>query len=525
MSQLSDSIKNPMRDKAKRLTSGEPHTKVDSSTWTPPEMENAGVKTGLRPLSKRQYKSGGKVHGAMAKKRADRMARKSGGRTEAEDRSKRYLTPDNLLNRDVRMANEQREGTKHVGGFKKGGKIKRSHHMDGQTPPMNSAVPAMTPEQLALAKRGIDPFGGDRFTAPRVVPNAPMARRPMPNPVPLPPARPAMLKKGGAAKHTDEVQDKKLMHKILKPKAFKADGGAMHHKDCSCKMCMGGAAKSKKADGGKVKWIQGAIKHPGSLHKALHVPEGEKIPAKKLEKAAHSDNPKLAKKANLAKTLKRMHHAKGGSVFEGDSMTKIPGAVGGRKAHAKGGKAKGKTNININVMPHHPSDMGPMGGAMTPPPRPPMPPMAPPAGGPPMGAPPMGAPPMGGPMGAPPMGGMPPMMRNAGGRTGKDVGGAMSNPLGSAMDPTIAAAMRNQMMPNIAGGGMSPQQIQALANARTNPQANLSGIGSLVGAPMMRNTGGRAMAKTEHVIDHAAGGGLGRLEKIKAYGEPQKRMK
>ena len=308
-------------------------------------------------------------------------------------------------------------------------------------------------------------------------------------------------------------------------------------------MCMGGAAKSKKADGGKVKWIQGAIKHPGSLHKALHVPEGEKIPAKKLEKAAHSDNPKLAKKANLAKTLKRMHHAKGGSVFEGDSMTKIPGAVGGRKAHAKGGKAKGKTNISINVMPHHPSDMGPMGGAMMPPPRPPMPPMAPPMGpplgAPPMGAPPMGAPPMGGPMGAPPMGGMPPMMRNAGGRTGKDIGGAMmapnanpmGNPLGGAIDPQVALAIRNAMQnqaaPNIAGGGMSPQQLQALANMRTNPQANMAGIGNMIGAqqPMMRNTGGRAMAKTQHVIDNAAGGGLGRLEKIKAYGEPQKHMK
>ena len=46
----------------------------------------------------------------------------------------------------------------------------------------------------------------------------------------------------------------------------------------------------------------------GVLHKALHVPEGEKIPAKKLEKASNSDNPTLARRANLAKTLKKMHH-------------------------------------------------------------------------------------------------------------------------------------------------------------------------------------------------------------------------
>lgn len=54
------------------------------------------------------------------------------------------------------------------------------------------------------------------------------------------------------------------------------------------------------------KWIQGAIKHPGSLRKALHVKKGEKIPAKKLEKATHSKNKSLAKKANLAKTLSKM---------------------------------------------------------------------------------------------------------------------------------------------------------------------------------------------------------------------------
>lgn len=57
----------------------------------------------------------------------------------------------------------------------------------------------------------------------------------------------------------------------------------------------------------KKKWIQGAIKHPGALHKDLHVKEGEKIPAKKLEKAEHSKNPTIKKRAVLAETLKKMH--------------------------------------------------------------------------------------------------------------------------------------------------------------------------------------------------------------------------
>lgn len=58
----------------------------------------------------------------------------------------------------------------------------------------------------------------------------------------------------------------------------------------------------------KKNWIAGAIKKPGALHKELHVKAGEKIPAKKLEKAEHSKNPTLRKRANLAKTLGKMHH-------------------------------------------------------------------------------------------------------------------------------------------------------------------------------------------------------------------------
>ena len=61
-------------------------------------------------------------------------------------------------------------------------------------------------------------------------------------------------------------------------------------------------------------WIKGAIKHPGALRESLHVKEGETIPSGKLQKAAHSDNPTLAKRANLAMTLKKLHHRHGGEV-------------------------------------------------------------------------------------------------------------------------------------------------------------------------------------------------------------------
>ena len=55
------------------------------------------------------------------------------------------------------------------------------------------------------------------------------------------------------------------------------------------------------------KWIQKAKIKKGALHRELGVPEGKKIPAKKLAKAAKSKNPKLRKRAELAKTLKKLN--------------------------------------------------------------------------------------------------------------------------------------------------------------------------------------------------------------------------
>lgn len=54
------------------------------------------------------------------------------------------------------------------------------------------------------------------------------------------------------------------------------------------------------------KFIQKAIKHPGALHKELHVPAGEKIPAKKLNAAAKKGG-KEGKRARFAKLLASFH--------------------------------------------------------------------------------------------------------------------------------------------------------------------------------------------------------------------------
>ena len=201
----------------------------------------------------------------------------------------------------------------------------------------------------------------------------------------------AELQHGAFARggHVDEAQDRKLIHEM----------------GCKCARCMGGRA-GRATGGGN--WIAGAIKHPGALHRELHVPSGEKIPAKKLASAEHSDNPKLAARARLAKTLKGLHKASGGAIPDGTRP------AGGRIARKGGGRAKKGMNVNIIIAPQ---------GHQSPTPAMPPPGMAPPGGGP-VGLHQGAMPP---PMPPPGAGAPPPMMpRKAGGRV--DSSGPIAKP-------------------------------------------------------------------------------------------------
>lgn len=60
------------------------------------------------------------------------------------------------------------------------------------------------------------------------------------------------------------------------------------------------------ASNSKEKWIQGAIKKPGALHKDLGVPQGEKIPKAKIEAAA-SKGGVVGKRARFAETLAKLN--------------------------------------------------------------------------------------------------------------------------------------------------------------------------------------------------------------------------
>jgi hypothetical protein len=58
-----------------------------------------------------------------------------------------------------------------------------------------------------------------------------------------------------------------------------------------------------RGSGAKKKWIQGAIKKPGSLRRELGAKDG--IPQKKLQ-AASREGGKLGQRARLALTLKKL---------------------------------------------------------------------------------------------------------------------------------------------------------------------------------------------------------------------------
>ena len=181
----------------------------------------------------------------------------------------------------------------------------------------------------------------------------------------------------------------------------------------------------------------------------------------------------------------RSKRATGGGVFSGPGYPgKVPGATGGRTAHARGGKAgKGKTDINIIIAAGKPAGAGDMmpGGPTPPPPRQvPVPPPA--AGGPPPAGMPMQMPPMPPQAGAggPPMaGGMPPMPRKAGGRITK-----------------VARSYKDME----AGAGSGEGRLQKTDIAKR----------------AMRNKGGKVGHRNYRNYkdkDAGAGSGFGRLEK------------
>jgi hypothetical protein len=88
------------------------------------------------------------------------------------------------------------------------------------------------------------------------------------------------------------------------------DGAPLLNSSSALSYYSGGRSQtSKETDMASKKWIKGAVKKPGALRKELGVPEGKKIPAAKLAKAAKAGG-KLGQRARFAQELKRFSRGK-----------------------------------------------------------------------------------------------------------------------------------------------------------------------------------------------------------------------
>ena len=373
MSDMAKQARAAMKAKASKLTSADPHQKVDSSTWTPPEPLNTEVKTGLRPISRRAFKKGGKVMGQKPKANLGKATR--GGN--------KPLTPDNFANKDVKAANQDRAGLKHVGALKTGGRAKKNN--GGGTDEIAELIERSNTERSPSASA------------------AGMGNMPLPVPRPKNLGKPESFK----SKYDLTTQGKKHGGNVKK-----AAGGPLSGAEKMMK-------KAQETGGVPAEGIYGKGFAPTAAGSMSPLAAMGKRTMKKGGTAKHDDvKQDMALIKKMVKPSARTARKEGGGVFTGPGYPgKIPGVVpGGREARATGGKTKGKTNINIIVAAGKPAGeqdmMNPMGG----PTRPPGLPVAVP---PPQGAAPM---PAGMPMPMPPApapgpaAGPMPMPRKSGGR-------------------------------------------------------------------------------------------------------------
>jgi hypothetical protein len=406
MYEMAKKAREAMRGKAKRLAN-EKDSKVDSSDFTPAAPLNADVKTGMRPISKRAYKRGGKVEGEQMDCHAGRKPRKSGGRA---------ITADSLINRDQKEANENREGKKHIGALKTGGRAGKA--LGGV--PVDQIKKAMIMAQGNMKKGGRigrdeggkapDYDTGSRTGAGAMTEDkSPAKSTPA---APMPPRRPD-YDTGSRTGAGAVTRARKAGGKVIygpaenvggKPGVSTKEQEAIERKgDASSKPTRGKAGHY--ADGGAPMDPRMGMVKKNVLDFGVGTSGS---PYKKGGMAKHEDV--AEDKALIKKMVKaEARTAKfGGGALSGLNM-------GDAKASGGSAKGKGKTNINIVINPN--AGQPPAGG---PPGMPPMPPRPPggvpvPMSMPPGGAPPAGAPPM--PM--PPAPPAPPMARKAGGKVYK----------------------------------------------------------------------------------------------------------
>lgn len=183
MSQLSKQARSAAESKVKRLM--RPNSgAIDASGWREPTDEKGEIKTGPRPISRRQFRAGGKVSGEPAKAHAGRKPRAAGGATTVDG---------GLINRNIKEANEARHGDKHIGGMNKGGRAHKD--MGGMALPN-----AFTPVARKTGGRTGKACGGEPMVPGRPMPMIhPMMRRATGGAIPdgTRPAGGRLARKGG----------------------------------------------------------------------------------------------------------------------------------------------------------------------------------------------------------------------------------------------------------------------------------------------------------------------------------------
>lgn len=417
MSEMSRNARRAMRAKIHRLTSAK-SGKVDASSYGPEEVLNADVKTGMRPVSRRAYKKGGKVvavAGADAKQNAGKKPR-SGSK---------HLTVDALVNRNLKDANEAREGKKHVGALKTGGRAMKKG--GGGVPDVYTSSRPTDDSGRPISNKELNlGYAEDPRPAPKPAPKPAMRGKPMSVADTLAGSR-NMRKHGGKAwegSAKDEAQDKKLAKKYgMSMSAWEKSKMDKKHDTQHSAKGLNKGGRTGKSLGGVLKDVgkyaalgvagNEIVKNPSLLMGGLGALAYDKFLKKK--DGAPATGPAVAGKK------------RGGRLTSLDGEMQTQEKVGGRIAKRDGGslaglemnsggrakKKKSGTNINIVIAtgkgqpqmdPNMPPAPGPQGIPV------PMPAPQPQAGAPmPM---PMPMPQAGGPGPAPA-----PMPRKRGGRT------------------------------------------------------------------------------------------------------------
>lgn len=401
MSEMAKTARKAMKEKAQGRAAPTKGS-VDASGWTEPTM-NTNAKVGMRPISRRAFKQGGKVEGANGAQHAGKKPRK--GKNYGGEMGTPEYSPEDA----ARMAREA--------------KMRRIIEADEAE---NAPVP-MPRLNRGTAKPPIPMPRRDRFLdqLPTDRPFAPEKRGGRTN-----------RKDGGKALTADSLMNRDLKE-ANEERGYPHTGG---YKKGGKAYAAGGKTDDMKWDESKEKWVKAKprsqVKSEDEVGRSSTPDEGPNL-GRGYKKGGeiHEDaamDKKLIK-AEMAKHDKgctcRACGGRAGKKDGGKAEANYDGGTrptGGRMARKSGGRTKGKTNIHINIIAgeKHPEGMPPPMGLPGPMPRPPMPiapPMAGGAGMPPMGPPPGsmgGAPPPG--LGVPPPA-MGPLARKSGGRAGHGV--------------------------------------------------------------------------------------------------------